>query len=93
MFNALFTTKKLRNLVAAEELPDEFVFESELRIVALKSAVQSLGRPKDCLERCQSSEDGTFVALVPWMDETLVCEELLPLSSQLSPPHGVLFHE
>ena len=47
------------------------------------------------LERCQSSEDGTstFVGLVHWMDETLACEELLPLSSQLSPPHGFLFHE
>ena len=46
-----------------------------------------MGRRKNCLERCQSSEDGTgtFIALVHWMGETLVCEELLPLSSPLSP--------
>ena len=36
---------------------------------------------------------GMFDALVHWMDEMLVREELLPLSSQLSPPHGFLFHE
>ena len=89
--------KTLRNLAAADELPDEFVFRIRIEnlhsFVALKSAGRSLGRHKDCLERCQSSEDGTFVALVHWMDQTLVCEELLPLSSQLSPPHGFLFHE
>ena len=50
---------------------------------------------KDCLERCQSSEDGTstFVTLVHWVDGTLVCKELLLLSRQLSPSHGFLFHE
>ena len=59
------------------------LFFFEFEFVALKSAGRSLGRRKNCLERCQSSEDGTstFVALVHWMDETtLVCEELLPLS-------------
>ena len=85
----------LRNLAAVDELPDKFV--SRIRIenlnsfVALKSLGRSLGRRKDGLEWCQPSEDGTFAALVHWMDQTLVCEELLPLSSQLSPPHGFLF--
>ena len=54
--------------------------------VAPKSAGRSFGRRKDCLERCQSSDDGaiTFIALVHWMDEALVCEELLPLSIPVS---------
>ena len=79
----------LRNLAAADELPDEFVFrlriENSNSFVALKSAGRSLGSGKDCLERCQSSEGGTstFVALEHWVDEMLVCEELLfsPISS------------
>ena len=92
----------LRNLAAANELPDEFVFEFELnfRIHSLHSRVQGglwavRSVREDCLERCQSSEDGTstLVALVQRMDETLVCEELLPLYSRLSQHHGLLFHE
>ena len=88
----------LRNLAAVDELRDEFVFfnpirSSHSRVQGGLWAVSSVR--KDCLERCQSSEHGTstFVALVHWMGETLVCEELLLLSRQLSPPHGFLFHE
>ena len=85
-------------MAAANELPDELVFQ--IRIHSSYSRVQGglwavRSVRKDSLERCQSSEDGTstFVALVHWMDETLVCEELLLLSRQLSPPHGFFFHE
>ena len=78
----------LRTLAAADELPDEFAFRIRIKnlisFVALKSAGWSLVR---------RSDDGVFDALVHWMDEMLVREELLPLSSQLSPPHGLLFHE
>ena len=94
--------KMLRSLAASGEQPANLVFESELNIQIRLShsrvqggfgAVRSLC--KDCLERCPSSEDGTrtFVTLVHWMDVTLVCEELLLLSRQLSPPHGFLYHE
>ena len=88
----MFTTKKLRNLAVADELLDIF-FSNSNSFVALNSAGRSLGRGKDCLKRCQSSEDGTstFVALVHWMDVTLVCEKLLPLSIRLSQLHGFLF--
>ena len=79
-------------MAAAEELPDEFVFRTRIKnlnsFAAHKGAEWSLGHRKDCLKRCQSSEDGMFVALVHWMDEALVCEQLLLLSRQLSPPHG-----
>ena len=89
----------LRNLAAVQELRDELFFfligirSSHSKVQGVLWTVSSVR--KDCLERCQSSEEGTstFVALVHWMDETLVCEELLLLSRQLSPPHGFLFHE
>ena len=89
----------LKTLAAADKLPDELVFRNRIEnlnfSVALQRTGRSLGRRKDCIEWFQSSEDGAsmFVALVHWMDKTLVCEELLPISSQLSPPHGFLFHE
>ena len=78
----------VRNLAAADELPDEFAFQIRIEnlhsFVALNSAERSLVRRKYCFQRCQSSEDGTFVALVHWMDETLIREELLFLSRQLT---------
>ena len=62
------TQNMLRNLVATDELPDEFAspirIENLNSLVALKGAGRSLVRRKDCLERRQSSEEGMFVALV-----------------------------
>ena len=91
-FQNIVHHKVLVNLARAD---GQICFWNSNSFVALKSAGRSLGCRKNCLERCQSSEDGTstFIALVHWMDETLVCEELLPLSSRLSPPLGFLFHE
>ena len=90
-------SSEIRHLPTSSQMSDEFVFRIRIELlnsfVALKSVGRSLGRRKNCLERYQSSEDVTFVALVHWMDETLVCEELQPLSSQLSPPYGFLFLE
>ena len=58
----------LINSAPANELPDESVFRIRIQnfnsYVTLKSAGWFLGRRKDLLERCQSSEDGIFVALV-----------------------------
>ena len=63
--------KVLRNLAAADELPNIFSFEFVRRTQERRTV---FGLRKDCLERCQSSDDvtSTFVGLVHWMDETLV---------------------
>ena len=78
--------KVFRNLAPADELPDKFAFLFRIR--------SSYSRAQDGLwaaVKIVLNGTSTFVALVHWMDQTLVCEELLPLSSQLSPPHGSSF--
>ena len=86
----------LRNLAAADELLREFLFRIRIRSSHSRAQGGLWAAVKIVLNRVsrlRMVRVPTFVALVHWMDERLVCEELLPLSSQLSLRHVFLFHE